>query len=377
MYDIEEINDFADLAGKKAQWTALLHQTAGSSFFHSLDWLEVFWRHYGMERKLRALFVSRDGALVGILPLVVQRERRKVGEVRILTYPLNDWGSFYSPLGRQPAETLAAGLAHVCRTRRDWDLIEMRWLQRGGPLAETTERAMRQGGFQAYERVRDRTSLIHLPADGDAYYNGLSRNFREKHRRNQRRLNAQGEVVYVSHRPRGEAWGDCDPRWDLYETCEQIAQKSWQASSNDGTTLCHDSIRPYLRDAHAAAARAGALDMHLMYLGGKPLAFTYNYCWRGSVFGCRVGYDAELSKNGVGNHMTLHAVRHAIERGDTLYDLGPGSLDYKRTFASEVVEILQFTHYYPLAARAQALRFNHCLEQMWPAPAAAAVVEEE
>lgn len=365
MLEIEEINDFETLARRKVEWRSLLHRTAGATFFHTFDWLEVFWPHYGADRKLRALLASRDGKLVGILPLVVQRERRKVGPVRILTYPLNDWGSFYSPIGPEPGETLVAGLAHVFRTSRDWDLVELRWLMRGSPLAECSERALRQRGFQAYERQRDKTSLIHLPEKWDDYFTSLSKNFREKHRRNQRRLSAEGEVTYFSYRPRGEAYGESDPRWDLYETCEQIAEKSWQGASQDGTTLSHDAVRPFLREVHAAAAKVGGLDMHLLYLSGRPLAFAYNYHWRGSVFGLRVGYDAELSKNGVGNHMTLHAVRHAIERGDKLYDMGPGSLECKETFANEVVDIIQFTHYYPLAARTQALRLNHYIENLW------------
>lgn len=372
MLDVEEINDIENLVRRSDEWRTLLDQTAGASFFHSLDWLEVFWRHYGGDRKLRVLYVSRAGRPIGILPLVVQRERRKVGTVRILTYPLNDWGSFYSPLGPEPGDTLLAGLAHVFRTKRDWDLVELRWLQRGSLLATFTERAMRQGGCRAYERVRDQTSLIHLPPTWDAYLSGLSKTFSENHRRHQRRLKSEGEVSYVTYRPRGAACGEADPRWDLYETCEAIARRSWQGSSHDGTTLSHESVRPFLRDAHVAAARTGGLDMHVMYLSGQPLAFAYNYCWRGSIFGVRVGYDAGLSKSGVGNHLTLHSVKHAIEQGDKLYDMGPGSLGYKQNFASEVVDIVQFTHYYPLAVRAQALRLNHCIEQLWPAASAAA-----
>lgn len=365
MFEIEEISDIESLAQRKEEWRALLDQTAGATFFHTFDWLEVYWRHYGADRKLRALFISRDGKLAGILPLVVQQERRKVGPVRILTYPLNDWGSFYSPIGPEPGDTLKAGLAHVFRAPRDWDLVELRWLQQGSQLADLSERALRQRGFQAYQRQRNKTSLIHLPATWDDYFTALSKNFREKHRRNSRRLSEQGEVTYVSYRPRGTAHGECDPRWDLYDACEQIAERSWQGASEDGTTLSHELVRPFLRDVHAAAARAGGLDMHLMYLSGQPLAFAYNYHWRGSVFGLRIGYDAELSRHGVGNHMTLHAIRHAIERGDKLYDMGPGSLDYKQTFTSEVVNIIQYTHYYPLAARAQALRLNHYVGQMW------------
>ena len=41
-------------------------------------------------------------------------------------------------IGRAAAETIRAGLEHVGRTRRDWDMVELRWLGvAGADVAET------------------------------------------------------------------------------------------------------------------------------------------------------------------------------------------------------------------------------------------------
>ena len=45
------------------------------------------------------LTVFVDDRPAGILPLVVQSEKSKVGRVRVLTFPLHEWGSFYGPVG--------------------------------------------------------------------------------------------------------------------------------------------------------------------------------------------------------------------------------------------------------------------------------------
>jgi CelD/BcsL family acetyltransferase involved in cellulose biosynthesis len=122
MDHIEEIHEIQALTAHRAAWNALLSQTRDATFFHSLDWLECYWEHFGPGQRLRVLLHRENGQLRGILPLVVTNEPTRVGTLRVLTYPLHDWGSFYAPLGPAPAATLGAGLRHIRQTPRDWDL---------------------------------------------------------------------------------------------------------------------------------------------------------------------------------------------------------------------------------------------------------------
>lgn len=365
MHDVQEINDFEQLFARRELWDAMLSQTPSATFFHTLDWLQVYWKHFGAGQRLRALVVSAADGPVGILPLVVRDEHRKIGRIRVLTYPLDDWGSFYGPLGSAPELTLLEGLRHIRRTRRDWDAVEMRWIERRSPLDEATFDAMRQVGWQTYRRQRQQTAVVHIRGTWDEYQKSWSSKQRNNFRRYERRLAERGQITFESHRPSGAISGDADPRWDLYEACETIARQSWQGESENGTTLTHDSVRAILRDVHQTAAAVGGLDMHVMFLDGQPLAFAYNYYWRGSVFGLRIGFDASLSRDGVGNLLSAHAIKRSFDAGDHTYDMGPGSLDYKRFFASGIVPIVQYNHYHPLAPRAQALRLKHCTEQWW------------
>ena len=106
MTTIEEINDPVRLADLRPLWNHLLGETPGATFFQSCDWLECYWRHYGPGQRLRVLVVRDGQRPLGILPLVVRTERTRVGSVRVLTYPLHDWGTFYGPIGPEPAATL-------------------------------------------------------------------------------------------------------------------------------------------------------------------------------------------------------------------------------------------------------------------------------
>lgn len=363
MTDVREINQIEALGDYRAVWRSLLEETPHATFFYSLEWLEIYWRHFGAGQKLRVLVVSSGGQPIGILPLVVLAERTKIGRMRMLTYPLHDWGSFYGPLGPDPVRTLTAGLEYIRDSRRDWDAIELRWSGAASSDRQQAGGAMRAAGLQAYQTLWNRTAVVDLADGWEGYLASRSAKWLHNVDRLERRLSRQGELTHVRHRPRGAAVGDADPRWDLYDACEDLARRSWQGSSTTGTTLSHASIRPFLREVHAAAAECGAVDLNLLLLGGQPLAFVYNYCWHGSVYGLRAGYDATLSRDGPGNVLYLRILRDSCQRNDRFYDLGVGSLPAKRHLLSRTLPIFRFGHYPLSVPRAQVLRLRRWMQQ--------------
>jgi CelD/BcsL family acetyltransferase involved in cellulose biosynthesis len=361
--DVREINDLERLGECRSAWRHLLDQTPAASFFQSLDWLEVYWRHFGAGQRLRVLTVLSADRTIGILPLVVQRERTRVGLVRVLTYPLHDWGSFYGPIGPEPGATLSAGLKYLVHSRRDWDVLELRWIDLSTPDRSQTEQAMQAAGLHAYETVWDRTAVVDLAGTWDDYLASRPAKWRNNFRRQERKLHEHGQVSYLRYRPLGEAHGDADPRWDLYDACEELARRSWQGASTTGTTLSHESIRSYLREVHAAAVRAGAVDVNLMLLDGRPAAFAYNYHWRGRVYGLRAGFAADSAREGAGGLLLAYAIRDSFLRGDRLYDLGVGYLRGKRYLATRIVPIYRYSHFHPKALRAQLLRVKRWMQE--------------
>ena len=66
MPSVHEVNQLNELAGYRLLWNALLSQASKATFFQSLDWLEVYWQHYGCDQRLRVLIVSAAGRPVGV-----------------------------------------------------------------------------------------------------------------------------------------------------------------------------------------------------------------------------------------------------------------------------------------------------------------------
>jgi CelD/BcsL family acetyltransferase involved in cellulose biosynthesis len=355
MVHVHEINSLDELDGYRLAWKNLHAQTRAATFFQSLDWLVPYWRHYGEGQRLRVLVVEGSEGMLGILPLVVRTESTRVGRLRVLTYPLHDWGSFYAPIGPHPTATLIAGLGHIRRTRRDWDLLDLRWVHRYGTDHGRTQHVLLGLGFQAYEQAWDTASTVELSGDFNGYWSSRDTHWRKNIDRSERKLTERAHVEYVRYRPAGASQGEADPGWEFYDRCEQLAAASWQGASTTGTTLSHTAVREYLRDAHAAACVAGGADLNLLVVDGEPAAFAYCYHFQGYVFGLRMGYDAAVARDGAGHVLLKRMLADSFRRGDHTFDLGPGALANKRHWRTSLATSYRYTHFAGVP-RAQALR---------------------
>jgi CelD/BcsL family acetyltransferase involved in cellulose biosynthesis len=341
MLEIREINEVSELPALRPAWEALAAITPGADFFRTPDWLNVYWRHFGAGQRLRVLEIREAGRTTGIVPLVVYPERTRLGSVRVLTYPLSSWGSFYGPLAAHPPRALAAALAHVRRMRRDWDYLELRWVHAAdeGPDAVAEQFAAAR---QPVERRADKCiPWIDQTCGWEAYWAARSGDWRSNCRRNEKKAIKAGCVEHVRYRPRGTAHGEDD--------------------STTGTTITHAGVREFLRDVHAAAARAGGLDVNLLTIDGVPAAFEYNYVFRGYVSSLRRGFDPAFSRQGVGTTLMCRMLRDGFERGDHTFDFLPDALDIKRHWQTSLETSYRYAHY-PLGSwRAQALRMKRWL----------------
>jgi CelD/BcsL family acetyltransferase involved in cellulose biosynthesis len=275
-----------------------------------------------------------------------------------LSFPLDNWGSWYGAIGPNQAATMMLAMQHIRRTRRDWDMITLDW---NGPASidhGRPGRAMRVAGFAPSKENCHTGSVVRFTGSWGDYLAQKRTKDRHEMRRKLRRVFDREDVELVRHRPRPAASGDGDPRWDLYDRCEQVAASSWQAGTDDGNTLSSPRVRDFLRDAHAEAARLGMVDLNLLTVGGQPAAFAYNYHCDGRLYGFRIGYIPQFRPLGVGMGLLLGMIRDSFARGDVLFDLGDGDMPFKKIVRTEVAVGYRLTHSPLVSLRSQAVRLT-------------------
>jgi CelD/BcsL family acetyltransferase involved in cellulose biosynthesis len=182
---------------------------------------------------------------------------------------------------------------------------------------------------------------------------------------------SDGQAEYIRHRPLPASEGDGDSRWDLYASCELVASANGQSHTANGGTLGHERVGEYLRASHAVAARLGMLDVHVLNIEGRPMAFLYGYHRHGNVTALRTGFNSS-NDNEICSALILQAIHDSCNRGDHTIDLGPGEQEIKRQLRTRTESTFRIT-YTPLASwRSQAVRLTRWAKRRLPNRAEAA-----
>ena len=361
MAEVVEINDLEQLRHYQSDWDHLFERTPQASFFHTYDWFATHWNHFGTSRKMRVLIVRSGNVVTGIVPLHVVKERHRLSTVRVLTYPLSDWGMWYGPLGPYQSATMFMAMEHLRGTAQEWDLIDLRWTPTDPTGHDVTRRAMTAVGWKPQRELYQQSSIVRFEGTTwDGYLAGLTRKWRHEIRRTDRNLSRLGDVDFVRYRAEV---GSNDPGWNIFNECLEVSRQSWQANVRNGNTICHASVLPFIKECHAHATRLGMSDMTVLRLNGKPIAYHYNYCHRGEVIGLRMGYVQEARHLGAGKTLLTRQLEDSFARGDILLDLGIGEFDFKTRFRTGVAQSYHYSFCPWHSWRYQGVRLSRWVRQ--------------
>ncbi len=361
MTRVEEINCLADLIPYRLRWRRLWGETRGASFITSFDWLEARCRRLERDRRLRVLIIAHGREPLGILPLEMKDRYCAWGTVRVLSYPLDAGLSGYGPIGPNPTATLLAGLRHIQYSPHDWDVLELHGVQAATDRGRT-EHALRQTGFRPMRSVDATAASIELRAHVSA--SGIDGAIRSASSTATVQMDggALGSVQYLRYRPRGLAFDDADPRWDLLAACEEVDRKLQALPVTVGRPPeALASPNTYRRDLHELAVTAGAADMHLLFSAGRPIAYVYGYFGQGWTAVAATGVAADAAPLGAGQVLVAKMCESCCRAGDQGYHLGVAGGLVPRNGTTRIHPIENYTHFAG-GTRTQLLRLQGWLQ---------------
>ncbi len=324
MLQVVEINTIEHLEAIRLRWTSLLYKTRGGSFFHTLDWLKIYWRHFGGGQRLRVLLVYRGGTVLGILPLVVRHEMTAAGLGDVLTYPVINASSFLGPIGPNPTATLMASFRHLAGETPGWDLLSL------GSIGEhdrgRTSNALELAGFSPYEVVHANVSKI-----------GFDASWRVNH--SEQEANTARDLSFERIRPLGRTYGDNESMERIIDECRALDRHSPFAELTPATSLT------LIRDVVAAASRLGMLDLNLLRLDDRLTAFSLNVHFDGAIQQIFVGRSAEFFGFNAAALMTSRMLQDSVARNDRYIYLNQAGDGFAKTSAIQQLPVASYQHH--------------------------------
>ena len=289
-------------------------------------WQLSWWRRAAPPGARPLVAVARDGDEVGgVLALFGRVGPTRLERLQLMGAPMAQGTSPLAVPGRE-AEA-ARAFAEVLAVVR-------------GPRPATLELAGVLGGERWAALLRDgwpgrsRPSLLRDPPvpaplarldapSLDAWLGTRSANFRQQLRRSRRRLEARGATFRTV-----DGAGDIAA---VLPAFMELHEGRW--SRRGGSQAVDRHTEATLAEVARALDGTGRMSVELIEVDGRPVSAhlvlaageetTY---WLG-------GFDEAFAADRPGLVALLQAVEHALARGATRFDLGPGDQAYKRRFA--------------------------------------------
>lgn len=340
--------EFAQLA---AEWNRLHEAAAEASPFTAWAWQFEWWRVYGAGRRLHILTARREGELCGVLPLYVETQNALGLRARVArligtggdTYP-DDLGPFFSP--EHESEARRALIAEALAST-EWDALSLEDMDSRLPFGKAVaDAAARRASRVPHEPI----VYIDLPPTWEAYLASLSRNRRSKIRSQRKKLHQETGARFL-------VWNDAAGIDGAFDRFVALHHKRWRAAGQESEAFQTPQYREFHRSVVRSALLRGALRLYTLDVGGTPAAMLYALRFRKSVFIVQSAMDPDLSRLRPGLVLLGHAIEHAIEEGNRVFDFLRGEHSYKDHLAhgereTEIVTAARGT----LAGRAWHLR---------------------
>jgi len=283
------------------EWSGLVLETQSAGLFVSPLWATNYGRHRKRAGVVRCYVVgrTRTGRLVGIVPMVRGfgsfRASCAAGEYE------SDWCC--DPSYARAFLTRAAGA--LSRQSRWWLYIALNVIRESSPLLAAVRELQRDGQVRCQFRPGyDIPYLITDRAGADAL-DIPDRKYRGELRRRRRKLEEMGKLRFQEVR-------DLTGLDAALEQFIRVEASGWKTRAGSAIASEPDAWEFWRHLAHAAAS-AGVLRLHLLWLNDQVVSGQLGIVWGDRYHCLKLGFDEQYRTLGPGALMTLHAIQTCLD----------------------------------------------------------------
>jgi CelD/BcsL family acetyltransferase involved in cellulose biosynthesis len=321
-------SDLADVRRIQVDWDAFIEHVESDVFF-SFDWCEVWWRHYGGGRRPRILVFRKSKAIIGILPLYV--DRVKIGPlfVRILKFFGVDYSlnTFRLPIAEAYFHEVISAFLNYAQSNDRWDIVLLGpisgFYQHTGALLDELGRNTPRN-FKIRAVKCGRQSFIDSCVRWEDYLQGLGPSTRRNIRRSYNVMQKQGMEIACSLATPENAVGQ-------FGRFVAMHQRRWQAEGRLGYFRSWPRSLAFHTDLVTVQAERNRLRLLEVSIGGESVGFDYSYrlgAGQWDLLNARV-LDPVMKGVDLGKVIWCEVLKRAIHDEIHIVDYMRGPYDYK------------------------------------------------
>lgn len=296
----------------------------------SFEWSRALIRSRAADRRAFLVVLRRAGQVVGLVPMMKERERLCGRSVTVLQ-PMEDKYATHSDLliEDDDGELIGAWLDAIASPAAgSWDVLQLSRLLEDQRLvgALRTALARRRAGHRW--RLEPPSFYLPLPDSYQAYLAGRSGKLRNYLKRAEKKLAAEGEVTFS----RVPAGGRLD---HAYDELLDIERESWKQER--GTAISAAGLlEGFYRDLVETAGQAGTLHLTFLRVAGVAVAYNLGLVSDGSYFYSKTSYRQSFRRQGAASVGRARLIEQLIAEGCTALDFPGEPYEWEQQWTDSV-----------------------------------------
>ena len=321
------MNEVRDFDSVQPIWNSLVEKTRFSNnVFLTYDWLSIWWKHFGGQRKLFLLTAEENDEVIGIAPLMFSKYKfPALGTIRKIEFVgtrHSDYNDFI--VSRSESYVLSQFMNYISN-REKWDWIELKEIPENNNLKDLLTDV--SSNFDLKQRVCNLCPYVALPKKFDTLRRTFGKNLRQNLNRYVRKISHNHNLELKRYDEAGFS-----PKEAMNLLIKMHNQK-WRSEGKPGA-FADENFRDFHRDVAECMAQKDWLAIYFLTLDGEPIASQYNFEYSGKMYYYLAGFLPEYADFSVGNLLIMFLLKRCIERGFTEYDMTRGDERYKMQWTS-------------------------------------------
>ena len=217
-----------------------------------------------------------------------------------------------------------------------WDLMILHNVVSSSSTNQLIQTVTMKDNLQIQDFFVSRAPFLKIDQNWDMFYETKKKKFRYNLNRAERKLNEIGDLKLVHHTTPDQIAQNLDLAFDIH-------WKRWQGRYNS-SRFSHPAWKAFYRELAIAFAEKGWMDLVLLEVGGKSIAFSYGFIFNNKYYFYVTAIDPDTAyeKYSPGTVLIRHLLEKAFESGLDEFDFMLGDEAYKRIWTKSYREVYTY-----------------------------------
>ena len=311
---IVEINNYNDFLALKDKWNATLKR-CDHTIYSTWEWLTIWWKHFGSDKRLVLLIAEDAGKILGIAPLMYSVHKMfglRMGKIEFVGTPHSDYNDFI--LIDKEEDCIKLFINYLNNIPEKWSCIDL------ADIPENSKSLPTLGKMSKNIKLIHKCPYASLPKSCEIFFNNLKRKHRKNLSRNLRRISNGFKVDFVDY----SEIQPCEGMNMLFD----LHQKRWTSRGFTGA-FADQRFRNFHVEIARSFSQKGQLGLFVLKLSDKPAAVLYGFKYMSKYYAYLTGFNPKYFAYSPGNLLFLHAINNCIKEGLDEFDFLRGAESYK------------------------------------------------